>query len=514
VGIERRALLKGGAVAGALDFLGAALAGRSGAAERSDEESLSVSGLPPLDRALQICANTYPANRRHDMLSATNPTGYRMTVSPNGFPVAICMSPDLTFGLLGSRFVKNGDYWRTLRGHLDHLPRNMRRNGRFFINEDLLSGADRVFTQVMYLLWIWELYRASGDKGLLQTHREPMLRCLGYIESRTDEQGVVNQVDPDDWQVSEGADWVDWYPERMEGSTCVYHTWYVRALAGCIRVLEALGDAASAEMCRKRHARQRGVLDSLFWNGAAYWDNIRFQGGTVGRFWCDSQIWPIAWGYASREQSSRVFGRIDAEPKVFEGVPLRWCAPVPPGEEDPRYARGGKYDGQMMGDHQAFTWFGRLGAGDIVARYATGQDEHALKLILRYAEVVAREGTVPECLDMDGIPRHGTGGQGNYLEHAGGFLWCVGKGLFGIDDFDDGSLVWSPRIPDTVGDASGCHWHMGHAIRYGCTPDAFWLDPGQAQGAVRFTRGSVDTTFDLRGKRITIPRRRVSTAGK
>jgi len=47
---------------------------------------------------------------------------------------------------------------------------------------------------------------------------------LGYIESRTDSNGIVTQIDPDDWQYSEGADWVDWCPERMEGSTCVYHT--------------------------------------------------------------------------------------------------------------------------------------------------------------------------------------------------------------------------------------------------------------------------------------------------
>ena len=100
----------------------------------------------------------------------------------------------------------------------------MRRNGRFFINEDMLAGAGRVFSQVVYLIWIWELYLSTGDKRILEFHHAPLKRCLSYIESRTDSNGIVTQVYPDDWQYSEGADWVDWCPERMEGSTCVYHT--------------------------------------------------------------------------------------------------------------------------------------------------------------------------------------------------------------------------------------------------------------------------------------------------
>ena len=281
------------------------------------EKSITVDTPPYLHKALGIAAATYPVNRVKDQLSFTNKTGYRMTVSPNGYPVAICMCPDLTLGMLGSRFIQNRDYIDTFKGHADFLPRNMRRNGKFFINEDMLAGADRVFSQVVYLIWIWELYLATGERDMLAFHQNPLKRCLSYIESRTNPDGIVTQVDPDDWQYSEGADWVDWCPERMEGSTCVYHTWYAHALQGCSRIFAILGDHAASAMCEDRYQRQKAVLDKFFWNGQAYWDNLNFQGEKVGRFWCDSQIWPIAFGFASPEQSSRIFQRIDSEPKVI-----------------------------------------------------------------------------------------------------------------------------------------------------------------------------------------------------
>lgn len=497
--------LSGCGVSPLIGVLGNQAAARS-ESETVEGDTISVSGPAAFDAALRICAGVYPANRRQDMLSSTNKTGFRMTVSPNGFPVAICMCPDLTFGVLGSRFLRNRDYLDTFRGHLDYLPRNMRRNGRFFINEDQLAGADRVMSQVMYPLWVWELYRATGDRDLLEFHHEPLLRCLAYIESRTDSSGVVTQVEPDDWQYSEGADWVDWCPERMEGSTCVYHAWYARALEGCVGIFRELGDEEAAAMCRERAARQRRVLDEQFWNGTQYWDNLNFQGEKVGRFWCDSQLWPITWGYASPEQAAAVFARIDAEPAIFEGVPTRWCAPIAPGDEDPRYLPGGKYGDTPRPELREYSWFGRLGAGDILARYQTRQDERAVELIRHYAEIVAALGTVPECLDMQGKPQRGTGGEGDYLEHAGGFLWCVGAGLFGIDDAVDGTLVWTPRLPDTVVKAVVPFWRHGRCWEFGCNAGQYWIDPHGAQETIKVVRGDTETSVTLDGSRVSLPR--------
>lgn len=513
--IGRRGFLKTGLAAGALGTIGAVgrqlpieaySADKSNNVSEQHEVSVQVDTPLHLRNALEIAADTYPANRVKDQLSFTNKTGYRMTVSPNGYPVAICMSPDLTFGMLGSRFIQNRSYLDTFLGHLNFLPRNMRRNGKFFINEDLMAGADRVLSQVVYMIWIWELYLATGDRSILEFHRNPLKRCLSYIESRTNSDGIVTQVDPDDWQYSEGADWVDWCPERMEGSTCVYHTWYAYALNGCRNIFDILEDEPSKIMCGERLQRQNSALNRFFWNGEAYWDNLNFQGEKVGHFWCDSQIWPIAFGFSSEEQAGKIFRRIDAEPKVFEGVPMRWCAPAKPEDEDPRYLPGGKYGDTRRPELHEYTWFGRLGSGDILARYQMGQNSHAFNLINRYAEVVSELGTITECLDMDGKIQRGTNGQGNYLEHAGGFLWCTGKGLFGIDDTSDGIITWNLRMPGFINKASMPYWHMGNCWKFGCDEKNYWINPGTANEKIRLIRNGETKELHLDGKLIQFQR--------
>ena len=206
------------------------------------------------------------------------------------------------------------------------------------------------------------------------------------------------------------------------------------------------------------------------------------------------------------EQAARIFERIDAEPDVFEGVPLRWCAPIAAGDEDPRYLPGGKYGDTPRPELREFSWFGRLGAGDILARYRSGQDEHALRLILRYAAVVDRLGNVPECLDMHGKPRRGTGGAGDYLEHAGGYLWCVGAGLFGIDDSKTGVLTWTPRVPSEIPAASTPLWHMGTCWEFGWDAESLWIDPNGAEGTVQLVRDGSSIPLLLKGKRVQMAR--------
>ena len=465
---------------------------------------MTIEGCPAFHGALQIAGRIYPRNYRKDMMAFFNPTGYRMTVSPVGFPVAICMAPDLTFGMFGSRYHWDRRFLDCFRGHLDRLPRNMRRNGRFFINEDLLAGADRAFTQVMYLIWVWEIYLATGDGAVLEHHIEPLRHCLAYIESRTDQDGIVNQVDVDDWQVSEGADWVDWCPERMEGSTAVYHAWYARALQHCEQILRTAGDERMAGVIRDRFHRQKAVLDAQFWNGASYYDNIRFRGNRrVNNFWLDSQLWPIAYGFSSSEQASAIFARIDAEPKVFEGVPTRWCAPVPERLLEEQARQFASWVSKFEGEHlRPYSWFGRLGAGDVLARCATGQHEHAYRLIERYCDIVVREKTCPECLDMDGVPRQGTGGQGDYLEHAGGLILATARGIFGIDDTADGTLRWTPWFPEQLSGMTAHYWHFGHPWQFGYEKGKFWVDPQGGRGAVTLKLDGKTETLQVTRRQI------------
>ncbi len=502
---QRREFLQtlvGSATITSLAVQRSAAAGENDLSNRAEspDSVIVLSGSAALEKALAIASDVYSRNRVQDQLSFTNPTGFRMKLN-NSYRSSICMAPDLTFGMFGSRYLADERYHQTFLGHLDALPRNMRRNGKFFINEDLLAGSDRVMTQVMYPIWIWELYLATGEIDVLERHQEPLKRCLAYIESRTNSKGVVRQVDHDDWQISEGADWVDWCPERMEGSTCVYHTWYACALSHCVSIFKTLGDQGNRQMANSRYARQRKVLDTHFWNGRSYYDNLNFAGGKVEHFWCDSQIWPIAFGFSSDWQSKTIFQRIDSEPDVFEGMPLRWCAPVPKSGFDSRY------DAYAYAKEPALrplSWFGRLGAGDVLARYATGQSDHAHLLLDRYAQVIAGLGTFPECVDMQGKPRFGTGGANDYLEHAGGLLLATGRGLMGLSDSVDGNLRWEPRLPKNVDRAEYPYWHKGHCWLFGYENGKFWIDPRGGRGTVQVRIGGKAQQKTVDGEKIVI----------
>ncbi len=229
--------------------------------------------------------------------------------------------------------------------------------------------------------------------------------------------------------------------------------------------------------------RQRGVLSSHFWNGSRYYDNLNFAGRKVDHFWLDSQIWPIAWGFASKEQAAAIFSRIDAQPAFFEGVPMRWCPPIADAEAQ-QLARD--YARMPREPHlRPYTWFGRLGAPAVMARRLMGQNDHAFALLDRYAQVVVKHGTCVECVDMDGNMQAGTNGKGDYLEHAGGLLLAAGRGILGIDDTADGTLVWRPWLPQGTTRVSIPYWRHGRYWTFGYEDDRYWIDPAGGQGTVQ-----------------------------
>ncbi|MBN1419417.1 MAG: hypothetical protein JXP34_11615, partial [Planctomycetes bacterium] len=131
-----------------------------------------------------------------------------------------------------------------------------------------------------------------------------------------------------------------------------------------------------------------------------------------------------------------IFARIDADPERFEGTPTRWAA----------------FDGPA---HGPLSWFGRLGTGDILARYRTGGAARGLALLRRISEIFARDGNVYEAYDMKGEPARGTAGWGNYAEHAGGYVWALVEGPFGISFESDAMALAEirPRFPAEWGSA-------------------------------------------------------------
>ena len=82
------------------------------------------------------------------------------------------------------------------------------------------------------------------------------------------------------------------------------------------------------------------------------------------------------------------------------------------------------------------------------------------------------------------------------------FSWCVAKGLFGLDDTQDGTLTWNPKLPSSIHQASIPYWHLGKCWEFGCDESSYWIDPGSAHEEIRFIDKGETKKLELTGKRI------------
>ena len=130
---------------------------------------------------------------------------------------------------------------------------------------------------------------------------------------------------------------------------------------------------------------------------------------------------------------------LDSTPRdglAVEGMPCRWS----------NISSSGRL---------SWSWFGRLGAGDILARFRWGKTASAHKLLARVAEVFGQTGNIYESYNMSGGRGGDTGG--NYLEHCGGYAWAVVEGAFGIDFGSDSQAAatvtprFAPSWPSAMG---------------------------------------------------------------
>jgi hypothetical protein len=244
----------------------------------------------------------------------------------------------------------------------------------------------------------------------------------------------------------------------MEGKTLMFHLWYARALRRMASLhAEFAGDfgnAATATEYRDRADRVEESLRRLYWKGDHFVTNIDFQGKVADGTWCDDQVWAIAWGVATAEQAGRIWDWMNSDPARYEGVPMSWAA----------------FDGPA---HGRSSWFGRLGAGDILARFRSGQDRRAMELLHRISTIFARDRNIHEAYDMAGNLVQGSAGWGNYTEHAGGYYWSVVGGPFGIDfDPQDGALATvRPRFPSSWTQADAVFVVRGSHLRLTYTAD-------------------------------------------
>jgi hypothetical protein len=373
--------------------------------------------------------------------------GGQFTVS-DGYTISGNIVPDLSFGLFGVRRLAHPDYLALLRKHWEQVSSTMDAEGRI--------TSQRVMSQVFFPLGVDEIVSFSGDRYFLARYLPLADRCLDFLARRADGNGLVRLVEYKQWHIGEGADWVDWYPTRMEGKTLMFHLWYVHALRRLAALhTEFAGRPGSADRAAAYRERSDLVVDAmrrLYWREDHFVTNIDYGGNLADETWLDDQVWAIRFGVATPEQAARIWKWIDRDTGRFEGVPTRWAA----------------FEGPT---HGPLSWFGRNGAGDILARYRTGNADRGLALIRRISEIFARDGNIYEAYNMAGEVVPGTQGWGNYTEHCGGFIWSVAEGIFGLRFESDGEAAASlePAFPRDWSAASidfyirGTRCHLEHS---------------------------------------------------
>ena len=351
-------------------------------------------------------------------------------VDSDGYTDSSNIVPDISFGLYGVRRQGQAKYVDIMRKQWEELGASADAKGRL---------PQRVMSQILFPIGVDEIFSFTGDRAFLAKTLPMADRTLDYVNKRAASNGLVRLVDHGKWVIGEGADWVDWYPTRMEGKTFNFHQWYVRALRRMAALHEEFSNTpdgqsfASAERARdyrKRADQVEQSLRQLYWADDHFVTNVDYDGKVADQRWMDDQVWAIQFGIASPEQAGKIWAWVDRRPEELEGVPTAWAAFSGP-------------------EHGPKTWFGRTGAGDILARYRSGNSARGLALLERISEVFARDRNVYEAYTMDGKVVPGTLGWGNYTEHCGGFILALIGGPFGLDFDSDHEAVatFSPQFP-------------------------------------------------------------------
>lgn len=365
----------------------------------------------------------------------------------DGYTLSGNIVPDLAFGLFGARRLAHPAYIKEFSSYWDKIASKFSPEGQ---------APGRVMSQILFPLGIDEIFSFTGDWEYLAHYLPLADQSFDYVLKHADNEGLVKLVSTLKTDLPPGADWVDWYPTRLVGKTFNFHQWYIRALRRTAmlhrQIAQHQGQPSNhlerAGEYETRAAHVESVLRSVYWHGTYFVTNVDYLGAVADQNWLDDQLWAIRLGVATPSMRDAIWKWIDADPEHYEGTPTRWTA----------------FSGPV---HGAMTWFGRLGCGDILARYRSGNDARGYALLTRISEIFSRDNNVYEAYDMMGIIDKGTKGWGNYTEHCGGYVWALSEGPFGLEcESDEQSLAtMAPRFPRDWTGASMDFYLRGTKLR-------------------------------------------------
>lgn len=387
-------------------------------------------------------------------------------VVSDGYTISGNIVPDLSFGLFGVRRLGHLYYMDLMKAKWNRLASELTPEGKL--------TSQRVMGQVFFVIGVDEIFSFTGDQAFLKQFLPLADLSLEYIASKADENGLARLVNSGEWRIGEGTDWVDWYPVRMEGKTLMFHLWYIYALRRMANLHEEFPSVPSqklpvphvVELYRKRADQIVESIRRYYWQKDHFIPNIDYQGKPVDQIWCDDQIWAIKWKIATEDQTKAIWEWINANPHKYEGVPMTWAAFA--GHKNRKSDVFGYKNIPWHGDQ---SWYGRHGVGDVLARYQCGNATRALELLQRITEIYNRDKNIYEAFDMDGNVVKGTDGWGNYTEHAGGYIWSILEGPFGVNFESDSQAVASItlRFPATWTSSEAIFYLRGSKIKINYT---------------------------------------------
>ena len=238
----------------------------------------------------------------------------------------------------------------------------------------------RVLTQLMWPLGVDQIFSATGDVAYLQQRLPIIDASIAYIKKQSDLGGLATLIPKGRGKI--GGGWIGmigtpraWMGGRSNSTSgscdCsseprILHLEHASSFGS-----RDLGSsyAASAQELRR-------TLQRRYWRGAAggggesapskasqaralpypHWcTNIDYA--DEGE-WVDDTIWSLYLDITNTEQRAALWAHLEADAPTYETFPTRWA----------------KLDGQRIsfrkgaigGAHFRCSWFGRLGAGDIL----------------------------------------------------------------------------------------------------------------------------------------------------
>eukprot|EP00940_MAST-03C_sp_MAST-3C-sp2_P002997 g2997.t1 len=361
-----------------------------------------------------------------------------------GYTISGNISPDLTFGLYGIRRTGHAPY-------MDQIRKQWRWHAPNAETGEYTAG--RVMGQVNWPLGVDNIFSFTGDEAYLREMLPLVDASLTFVNEHADANGLVTLETNATARIGRGADWVDWYTTRLQGRTFMYHLWLLRCLRRFSEIhrefRDSFGDENLATLYAGRANDLEATLREMYWleDEGYFVTNPDFP--NEGE-WLDDSVWSVYHGVADDSMRDTIFRRIDSNVSFFEDIPIRWTA--------------------FPTQHGKCSWFGRLGAGDILARFRTGRRDRAFQLLQRISSTIARQGDIYEGYDMNGcgLKKCGctTSGFGDYLEHCGGIILTVVEGVFGLnfDSTTDYAAEIDPRFPNDWTNASMRTFVRGGAL--------------------------------------------------